>query len=325
MPDRFWPASSHGRDSDSPPMPFIARAFRLWSVALAVGWFAYTLVSWFFVWDPADAGAYYDAAVRLAHGQALYPPIDPDAHGVFRYAPWFAVLWLPLTILPRDVAIHAWSLAMVACAAVAVWPVLRRKSWATLLLAALLGQTLLETAIYGNVQPAVVAVLVWTAQRRSFPFWVGVATSIKLVPIGFALVWLGRREPRPAAVAMATAALLFSPMLLMDLSNYVLNPGSGVASMYSVSPAIWFVTAVGSGVATIWLALRRSEWAWLAAAMLMFVAPPRVATSYLAFVLVAVELQDQQSAKSSRRGDAEIAISRPEEPRPSSDPIQRSP
>ena len=318
MLDKFSPASSRGRDSDSPSLPLIARVFRLWSVAVAVGWLAYTLVSWFFVWDPADAGAYYDAAARLAHGQALYPPIDPDAHEVFRYAPWFAVLWLPLTILPRDVAIHAWSLAMVACAAGAVWPVLRRKSWATLLLAALLGQTLLETAIYGNVQPAVVAVLVWTAHRRSFPFWVGVATSIKLVPIGFALVWLGRREPRPAAVAVATAALLFSPMLLVDLSNYVLNPGSWVASIYRVSPGIWFVIALGTGVATMWLAFRRSEWAWLAAAVLMFVAPPRVATSYLAFILVAVELQDQQAARSTPRGDADSAVSRPEEPRPSS-------
>ena len=65
----------------------------------------------------------------------------------------------------------------------------------------------------------------------------------------------------------------------------------------------------------MWLAFRRSEWAWFAAAVLMFVAPPRVATSYLAFVLVAVELQEQQAAKSYPRGEAGTAVPRPEESR----------
>ena len=42
------------------------------------------------------------------------------------------------------------------------------------------------------------------------------------------------------------------------------------------------------GVATVSLAFRGSQWAWLAAAVLMFVGPPRVTTSYLGFILVAV-------------------------------------
>jgi len=78
-------------------------------MAILLGYFAYTLASWFLVWNPADGGAYYDAASRLTHGQPLYPPINPEAHEVYRYAPWFAVAWIPLTALPRDFALHAWS------------------------------------------------------------------------------------------------------------------------------------------------------------------------------------------------------------------------
>ena len=137
-------------------------------MAVLLGYLGYTLASWFLSWNPADGGAYYDAANRLTHGQPLYPPVDPEAHEVFRYAPWFAVAWIPLTLLPRDLALHVWSLAMLACAGAAVWPLLRRASWARMALAALVGQTLAETAMFGNAHPLVVAVLVWTAHRRTF-------------------------------------------------------------------------------------------------------------------------------------------------------------
>jgi len=260
------------------------------AMALILGYLAYTAVSWFLVWSPADGGAYYDAAQRLTHGQPLYPAVNPEAHEVYRYAPWFGVAWIPLTILPRDLALHGWSLAMLGCAVAAVWPLLRQPTWARVALAALAGQTLVETAMFGNAHPAVVALLVWTARRRSFPAWVGVAASIKLVPLALALVWAGHRRWLPAAVSVAVTALLFAPMLFFDLSHYVTDPGTGLLSLYSVSPELW-VAAAGAGlVATLWLAATGSRYAWLAAAVLMFLGPPRVVLSYLAFVLVAVEL-----------------------------------
>lgn len=255
-------------------------------LAVLIGYLAYTLLSWFIAWEPADGGAYYDAAARLAAGGPLYPPMNPEAHEVYRYAPWFAAAWIPLTTLPRDLALHAWSIAMLVCAFMAVIPLLRQPSWAALALAVLTAQVLAETAMFGNGHPLVVAVLTWTASRRSFPFWVGVAASIKLVPLAFALVWAGRREWRPVAVALATSALLFAPMLLFDLSNYVTDPGTGLLSLYAVSPIAWGLVALCAAGATVWLAYRRSEWAWIAAGVLMAVGPPRVVTSYLAFVVV---------------------------------------
>jgi glycosyl transferase family 87 len=270
-------------------------------MAVLLGYLAYTLASWFLVWNPADGGAYYDAASRLAHGQPLYPPVNPEAHEVFRYAPWFAVVWIPLTLIPRDVALHGWSLAMLACAAAAVWPLLRRPTWARVALAALVGQTLVETAMFGNAHPLVVALLVWTAGRRAFPVWVGIVASLKLVPLGFALVWAARREWTRAAVAVGVAALLFAPMLLFDLSHYPTDPGTGLLSIYSVSPPLWAAIALAALATTLWLGARDSPWAWVAAAALMFLGPPRVVTSYLGFLLVAVQLADRDLGVIGRR------------------------
>jgi hypothetical protein len=267
---------------------------RILVMAVLLGYLGYTLASWFLVWNPADGGAYYDAAFRMTHGQPLYPPVNPEAHEVFRYAPWFAVAWIPLTLLPRDIALHGWSLAMLVCAAAAVWPLLRRPSWARVALAALVGQTLAETAMFGNAHPLVVALLVWTVGRRTFPAWVGVAASLKLVPLAFALVWAGRRQWGRVAVAVGVAALLFAPMLLFDLSSYPTDPGTGLLSIYAVSPPLWAAVAVVSLVATLWLAARGSPYAWVAAAVLMFLGPPRVVTSYLGFLLMAVQLIDHE-------------------------------
>ena len=269
-------------------------------MAILLGWLGYTLASWFIAWNPADGGAYYDAASRLSHGQALYPAVNPEAHEVFRYAPWFAAAWIPLTVLPRDLALHVWSLAMLACSGLAVWPLLRRPSWTSVALAALAGQTLVETAMFGNAHPLVVALLVWTVGRRTFPAWVGVAASIKLVPLAFVLVWAGRRSWLPAVVAVGLTGALFAPMLLFDLSNYVTDPGTGLLSLYAVSPVLWIAVALSLTVLTIWLAIHGSPYAWIAAAVLMYLGPPRVVTSYLAFLVPGYLLAIRETGEASQ-------------------------
>jgi len=278
----------------------VRRLPRTLAMAILLGYLGYTLASWFLVWNPADGGAYYDAASRLTLGLPLYPAVNPEAHEVFRYAPWFAVAWIPLTALPRDLALHLWSLAMLACSVLAVWPLLRRPTWARVGLAALAGQTLAETAMFGNAHPLVVALLVWTVGRRSFPAWVGVAASIKLVPIALAVVWAGRRQWVTAATAVGAAAALFAPMLLFDLGNYVTDPGTGLLSLYAISPVLWVAGAVAALAVTLWLAVSGSRYAWVAAALLMFLGPPRVVLSYLAFLVVAVELARREPAATPR-------------------------
>lgn len=275
-------------------MRLALRVARICAQAVAIAWLLYVGASWLLAWTPADAGAYYDAATRLRVGADLYTAAHPDAHEVYRYAPWFAYAWIPFSFLPREAVMHAWSLAMLVSAGVAVWPILRLGTAAAITLGALLGAFLVETAMFGNAHPAVVALLVVAARTGGFPVAVGVAASLKLVPILFAAVWIGRRQWRPALVAVGTAAALWSHALLFDLDGYVTNPGTGLLSLYAISPALWFAVAVIAGGMSGILVLRRSQWAWVAMAVLMFVGPPRVVLSYLTFLAPAVVLTLEQ-------------------------------
>jgi hypothetical protein len=273
-----------------PERRILKRLARNVALAVVVAWLLYTLASWFLAWNPADAGAYYDAAQRLRDGQPLYPAVNPEAHEVYRYAPWFAFAWIPVTAIPRDVALHVWSLLMFVASVVAVWPLLRRPTWASIILAGLCAQVLIETAMFGNAHPLVVAMLSLTITRRSGPVWVGVATSLKLVPLFFAVVWLVRGEWRKALVATITAAVLWLPALAFDLSHYVASPGTGLLSLYAISPWAWAITAAASAAWLGYALLTRSRLTWTSAAVLMFVGPPRIATSYLGFIVPAVAL-----------------------------------
>jgi hypothetical protein len=272
----------------------VERIARFIVTALVLGWLAYTLTSWFLAWNPADARAYYLAAERLRDGEALYPPMHPDAHEVFRYAPWFAVAFLPFTLLDMDVATHVWSLLMLGCAVLAVVPVARLGGRAAIALSALLGALLAETAMFGNAHPLIVALLSWTIARPSAPWWVGLATSIKLAPIGFVLPWLGMRRIRDVAIAIGVAALLFAPILAFDLSGYVISPGTGLVSPYAASPVLWGLGALLGIVAVVWLSARASPYAYVAAGAAMFLVPPRVSTAYMAFLLPAALAALQQ-------------------------------
>ncbi|MCA1572612.1 MAG: glycosyltransferase 87 family protein [Chloroflexi bacterium] len=255
---------------------------------MAIAWLLYVAASWVLAWTPADAGAYFDAATRLRSGADLYTAASPEAHEVYRYAPWFAHAWIPLSYLPRDAVMHGWSVAMLVCSGVAVWPIVRLGTPAAVTLAALLGAFLVETAMFGNAHPAVVALLVVAAGRSAFPVAIGVASSVKLVPILLVGVWIGRREWRPALVALATALVLWSHALLFDLGGYVTDPGTGLMSLYAISPILWFCAAAAAAAASAVLVVRRSRWAWVAIAVLMFLGPPRVVLSYLAFLAPAL-------------------------------------
>ena len=281
------PRSGHGKGSRRSPLERVAR---LVALAVSIGWLAYVLASWTLVWNPADAGAYYDAAWRLVDGEPLYLEIHPEAHEVYRYAPWFAYAWIPLTGLPREVAMHAWSVAMLGCSLVGVWPLVRHGTAAALALATLIGAFLAETAMFGNAHPAVVALLVTAARSRWFPLAVGIATSIKLVPLLLVVPWLRHGRWAKATMAIGTAALLWGQALLFDLGGYETDPGTGLLSFYAVSPALWAALAIAAGVAAAMALVRKSRWAWVAIGLLMFLGPPRVALSYLGFLVPAIVL-----------------------------------
>jgi hypothetical protein len=238
-------------------------------------------------WTFADVNAYLAAAHRLRDGQPLYAGfLDPDSYRVFRYAPWFAWLWVPLSYLPRDPVAWGWG-ALLAVASGSVMVGLARlqrpAAWA---LTFLIAPWLLSLVQVGNIQPIVVAMLAFGISRRSGPLWVGIAGSLKAVPLLFALPYLARREWVRLATAVGVAAVLLAPMLLTDLSGYTTDPGRSFSLYYYVSPAAWAIAALLSTGLALVLAWRRSPYVWVATALAVMLVPPRSHITYATYLVI---------------------------------------
>jgi hypothetical protein len=231
----------------------------------------------------SDMDAYWNAAQRIRHGEQLYRPgIATDSY-LYRYAPWFAYAWVPLTFLPKDAVLLGWMVLCLAAAVVAVAPLLRHGpiGWAALAFLLPFG---LEGAAYGNVQPLLVLALLWGAPRRSGPIWVALAASLKLVPILLVVVYAGRREWARAAWTLAITAALVLPMLAFDLSGYSRDIGAGQLSLLTVSPVLFAVVALlGIAAAYRWAGTR---WAWLLGSLAMMLALPRFLLYEISFATV---------------------------------------
>jgi hypothetical protein len=231
-------------------------------------------------WTLSDAAAYWNAALRLREGEALYPLLtNVDASEVYRYAPWFAWATVPFIFLPVQLAGALWSLVLLAASAVALVPLVRARAW---LLVALFAPILIGISAVGNVQPLLVAALVWGVDRRGGPLTIGLAASLKIFPILFAAVYLGRREWGRAAAALAITAALWAPALLYDLRGYATDAGQA-ASLYAF-PFLWAVV-VGVGIG-LTLRLAQSRFAWLAAATTVLVSLPRLFVYDVTFLMV---------------------------------------
>lgn len=251
---------------------------RIVVVVIALGWGSAVVVSDLSLWPHQFdlTRAYLPAAERLISGEQLYPAVDPDSADAYRYAPWFAAAMVPLLMVPEPIVRVAWATTLLAASLAVLWRL--RGSWAGYALMGLVGGYLLRSAAYGNVQPLIVLVLLLTVERRSGPVWIGLAASLKAVPLLFVLVYLGRREWMRAAQATGLAALLAAPMLLFDLADYPLQPGPGITLLPLAPLAI-----VGT------LMVARSRFRWIAAAMSVVASLPRLVVYDLSFLLVAVQ------------------------------------
>jgi Glycosyltransferase family 87 len=219
-------------------------------------------------WTQNDAGAYWNAAMRLRDHQPLYPVVaDVEASDVYRYAPWLAWLTVPFTYLPVQVAGAIWSVFLLAGSVLAVLPLARRGAWVPV---AFFFPILVGISAYGNVQALLIASLVWSVDRRSGPVWVGVAASLKIFPILFAVTYLVRGQWLRALVAVVVGGLLWAPALLYDLTGYVTEPGQ--AGLFG-STLVWSVVAVGAVLVTAWLA--RTRYGLLSAAGAVILTAPR--------------------------------------------------
>jgi Glycosyltransferase family 87 len=195
--------------------------------AIASNWFYY------------DARGYWEAGMRVRVGDALYPSgVDQDDPGVYRYAPWFAWLWAALTLLPQPVVFVGWFVVLAAASAYLLAHLPR--TWLGLALVLVFGPMLVRVLSQGNVHPVMVAWLAFGLNRRSGPIWIGLAASLKLVPILFALVYVARREWGRAALAVGVAVLLWLPALVYGVSAY---PTAIGGESFPFGPVTWGIAA----------------------------------------------------------------------------------
>lgn len=265
----------------------LVRAARIVALAIVIGWSLSNLAFHVTDWSLDDMDAYWNAAERLRAGEPLYPPLaDASAADVYRYAPWFAWLWVPLTMLPRTMVEVGWSTALLGATVVALLP-LRRAGLTGIGVAMLLGSFLVWAASVGNVQPILIAVLVHGLAGRSGPLWIGVAASLKAVPILYALLYVGRREWLRAAAAAIVTGLLVAPMLLTDLRHYPAGSGDAPSPLLAILPVLYVVAVAVGAAVTIRLAAAPSSYARWAAASTVLLALPRITLLDLPHLLVA--------------------------------------
>ena len=246
----------------------------------------------------SDMDAYWEAAERLRTGQPLYRPgIETDSD-LYRYAPWFAYAWIPLTYLPKESVLIAWMALCLGASIASVAPLLREglAGWATL---AFLLPFQLEGAAYGNVQPLLVLALLWGVPRRSGPLWIAIGASLKMVPILLLVVYAARGEWRRVAEGVALTAILVAPILLFDLSGYSTAIGAGQFSLLTVSPSLFVAVAlVGIGAA---YALGRTRYAWAAASVATMLALPRFLLYEISFAVVGLASEQGRAQRTRQR------------------------
>ena len=231
-------------------------------------------------WHLRDMDAYWDAGVRLREGAPLYPVLsDPEASSIYRYAPWFAWMWVPLTMLPRGVVDVLWSAVLLGSSAIALLPLYRRRAWTAL---ALFAPVLFVISGIGNAHPLLIAALVHGVERRSGPVWIALAASLKVVPILFVLTYVGRRDWKRAFLTLGLSIVIVAPMLLYDLSAY--PGGAGAAGGLITWPPVYLL-AVGLA-AVLAVRLAPSPHGWLASAATVAVATPRMFVYDVTYLMV---------------------------------------
>jgi alpha-1,2-mannosyltransferase len=238
-------------------------------------------------WSFGDVNAYWLAAERLKHGEPLYlGSLDPDSYRVFRYAPWFAWLWVPLSYLPRTLVDWGWAAILAVASGAVLVGLVRLRSMAAWALAFIMAPWLLSLVQVGNIQPLVVATLAYGISRWSGPIWIGVSASLKLVPLEFVLIYVARREWGRILLSVLVTALLLAPMLLFDLSGYTTAPGRSLSFYYFVGPWAWALTAAASSLVAIWLAVRGSPYVWVATAVAVGLLAPRTHETYATYLAI---------------------------------------
>jgi hypothetical protein len=242
-----------------------------------------------------DFAVYMWGGRAVGHGTHLY--LGKAGGHWFTYTPLAAILFAPISMLPRAVGQVLWELASVAGLAVAWWATLKLAGWRpslTMIAAATAVALALEpvyhTLFNGQINLillAFVLVDVWrVAQGRRGGIGVGIAAAIKLTPGIFIVLFLLTRRTKAALIAAGTFAVcgvigylatpaasrLYWTRFFYDTKR-VDAPYIGNQSIYGAAIRIfhganhvggWYlpvtvaITVIGLAVATVFA--RRGDW-----------------------------------------------------------------
>jgi hypothetical protein len=185
--------------------------------------------------DMVDFAVNYNAAQRLRLGETLYR--TSDGHYQFKYMPFSAFLYLPLTLVPLDAAKGVWY-AVVVVSTVLVFfltvrllrPVRKRALFISLAAAVVLGRYFLREIDLGQINALITALL--------------------LVMILHYDSWLDRagpsREERAAgwswglATALKPYALIYLPYFVLKGRWLAVACGLAVLGLAVLSPALFY-------------------------------------------------------------------------------------
>jgi hypothetical protein len=189
------------------------------------------LAIWVFVYKAApkmpDFEVYVKTASRAAHAEPLYR--ESDGHFVFKYLPAFAVLSVPLVLIPERLAEGIWFMSsvglLVALLALAVrLPVERRKSvrWLVLVTVVCFAKFYAHELVLGQVNLlfAVIAVGMLLAIKSGREALAGCLVVLAIVVKPYAVLfvpWLAARRQVPSIV---TALAGFVAVLLLPALVY---------------------------------------------------------------------------------------------------------
>lgn len=248
-------------------------------------------------WHLADMRVYQEAALRIRAGEPIYGGVD-DTLSAYRYAPWFAYAWVPITHLPQTVINVGWSAFLLAGSALALWSIRRPLTRSRVALLLLMAPILFGISAIGNVHGPMMAVLFLGIPRRWGGLAVGIAASLKVVPILLVLIFVAQRRWTQVAVGVLVAGVLWLPAVWMEWSAVTTDPGGA-----QVLPLpIWLAVAAGAIALSVAAAIRRSRYAGLAAATAAALALPRLFVYEISLVMVgALDTEQRRPERTDER------------------------
>lgn len=262
----FRPASADGSRAH-----VVVRLAAIVVLALSLGIGVNHLVWAVAQWPLGDLKVYLAAAERLRSGEPLYLVTDP--YNTYWYAPWFAILLVPLTFLPSLLVAIVWSTILVACSLAVGYVLWEFGTPAGRVLAVLTTPALIAVSAGGNVQAPLVLALLLGLHHRSGPVWVALAASLKFTPVLFTLVYAARREWSKVTWSLALTGVLLAPAFVMGLPLDHVETWAGAAPSILAWGLPIYVAAVG-GCCLVALAVPR--YSALAAAAAAVLALPRL-------------------------------------------------